>query len=445
MDDLGGALGAHHCNLSGGPSIVEIAAQMFGRHNVISAAVSLAGDDGHLGHRRLAISKQQLCAMLDHAAQFLRHAGQKAGHIDQSQDRNFKGIAKADKPRRLARTVDVKAASQNHRLIGNHADRLAFDADKACDDIGGKIALNFKEIGLIGDLVDQLFHIIGLVWIVGDQRIKTGLKPLRIVKERAHRSLFAVVQRQKVNQAAGFGQGFDIVFKGAIGDRGFAGMGRGTAQLFGGDHLVCHGFHHIGAGDEHVRAVFDHEDKVGHRGRIDRPPCARPHDQADLRHHARGQHIALKHLGIACKRGNALLDARAAGIVHPDHRRAILHRHIHDFADLLRMGFGKRAAKDGEILAKHIDHAAVHRAPAGDHAVACGALGLHAEIGAAVGHEHVEFFKRAFVEQKINPLARGQLALGVLRVNPALAAAHASGLATRFKLLQNVGHGCVPP
>ena len=73
------------------------------------------------------------------------------------------------------------------------------------------------------------------------------------------------------------------------------------------------------------------------------------------------------------------------------------------------------------------------------------ALGLHAEIGAAVGDEHVEFFERAFVQQQINAFARGQLALGVLRVNPALAAAHASGLATRFKLLQNVGHGCVPP
>jgi hypothetical protein len=36
------------------------------------------------------------------------------------------------------------------------------------------------------------------------------------------------------------------------------------------------------------------------------------------------------------------------------------------------MGFRQRAAEDGEILAEDIDHAAVDRAPAGDHAIARG-------------------------------------------------------------------------
>jgi predicted Kef-type K+ transport protein len=40
-----------------------------------------------------------------------------------------------------------------------------------------------------------------------------------------------------------------------------------------------------------------------------------------------------------------------------------------------------------------------------------------------MGDEHVVFLERALVEQHLDPLARGQLALGVLAVDPLLAAA----------------------
>jgi hypothetical protein len=41
--------------------------------------------------------------------------------------------------------------------------------------------------------------------------------------------------------------------------------------------------------------------------------------------------------------------------------------------------------------------------------------------------EHVPFLERAFVQQQFEPLARGQLALGVLRVDALLPAAQARG------------------
>jgi hypothetical protein len=86
------------------------------------------------------------------------------------------------------------------------------------------------------------------------------------------------------------------------------------------------------------------------------------------------------------------------------------------------VGLGQRAAEDGEVLAEDIDQAAVDRAPAGDHAVA-GDFCLHAEVGAAVLDEHVELLEGALVEQQLDALARGQLALGVLRLDALLAAA----------------------
>jgi hypothetical protein len=72
-------------------------------------------------------------------------------------------------------------------------------------------------------------------------------------------------------------------------------------------------------------------------GRIHRAAGAGAHDHADLRDHAAGHHVALEHVGIAAERGHAFLDARAARVVEADHRRADLHRLVHDLADLLGM------------------------------------------------------------------------------------------------------------
>ncbi len=72
-----------------------------------------------------------------------------------------------------------------------------------------------------------------------------------------------------------------------------------------------------------------------------------------------------------------------------------------------------------------------------------GPVRLHAEIGAAVGHEHVELFKAALVQQQFHPLPRGQFALGVLRLDPARPTPGPCGFAPAFQLLQDI-HASVP-
>ena len=69
----------------------------------------------------------------------------------------------------------------------------------------------------------------------------------------------------------------------------------------------------------------------------------------------------------------------------------------------------------------------MNKAVAGDEAVAVNDLFIHAEIAAAMAYEFVELFECAFVEQKIDALARAQFAFVVLLL-PALVAA------TRFRL-----------
>ena len=53
------------------------------------------------------------------------------------------------------------------------------------------------------------------------------------------------------------------------------------------------------------------------------------------------EHVPLEHLAVAAERGDAFLDAGAAGVEQPDDRRAGAHRHVLDFYDLLRVGFGQ--------------------------------------------------------------------------------------------------------
>ena len=219
---------------------------------------------------------------------------------------------------------------------------------------------------------------------------------------------------------------------------------RGAAEFFGGHDLVGDGLHHVGAGDEHVARVLHHEDEVGHRRRIDVAAGAGAHDDGDLRDHARGDDVAAEHVGIAGERSDAFLDARAAGVVEPDDRRPRLHRHVLDFDDLLRVGLRQRAAEHREILGEDKRLAAVDGAPAGDDAVARHLGLVHAELGRAVLDEHVEFLETALVEQKLDALARGQLAAGVLRLDALFAAAEPGAGAPLFKGVQDIFHWLPP-
>src|SRR5690606_32969043 len=75
--------------------------------------------------------------------------------------------------------------------------------------------------------------------------------------------------------------------------------------------------------------------------------------------------------------------------------------------------------------------------PAGDDAVAGNPILGHAELGRPMLDEHVELFERAFVEEQVEPLPGGQLALSVLTVDPALAAAQARVFATLLELFKD--------
>ena len=205
-----------------------------------------------------------------------------------------------------------------------------------------------------------------------------------------------------------------VVLDGEVGDAALLVVRHRAAERFLRHVLVRDRLDDVGAGDEHVARLLHHDDEVGDRRRVDRAAGARAHDRGDLRHHAGGERVAQEDVGVAAERHHAFLDARAAGVVQADDRRADLHRQVHDLADLGGVGLGQRAAEHREVLREDVDDAAVDAAVAGDDAVAGDHLLVHAEVAAAMGDQLVDLLERAGIEQQLHALARGQLALLVL-------------------------------
>ncbi len=128
-----------------------------------------------------------------------------------------------------------------------------------------------------------------------------------------------------------------------------------------------------------------------------------------------GENVAQEDVGVTGERHHAFLNARAAGVVEADDGSADAHGHVHHLDDLGGVGFGERAAEDGEVLSEDEDETAFDASVAGDEAVAEELLLVHAEVVAAVGDELVGLFEGAFVEEELDALAGGHLALLALR------------------------------
>ena len=160
-----------------------------------------------------------------------------------------------------------------------------------------------------------------------------------------------------------------------------------------------------------------------------------------MRDDAAGEGVAQEDVGIASEGEDAFLDAGAAGIVEADVGCAVLKCGVHELADFLGVGFGERAAEDGEVLSEDIDEAAMHQAIAGDEAIAIDDLLIHVEVAAAVADEFVEFFEGGLVEEEFDAFAGGEFAVFMLAFAAVGATAFFGGfVAAVYFVHAGVGH-----
>ena len=267
-------------------------------------------------------------------------ARQEAGHVDEGEHRDVEGVAGADEAGRLLGGVDVQAAGELHRLVGDDADRVALDPAEAGEDVRREQRLGLQELGVVQDVLDRPcacrtagsresgIERVQLAVLVGDGR---GPPPPGRPAARER-----LLRRQVRQQRLDVLDGVLLVARHVVRHAGGGVVRAGAAQLLEADVLAGDRLDDVGAGDEHVRGLVDHHREVGDRGGVDRAARARADDQADLRDHAGGVGVAAEDLAVQAERGDALLDAGAAGVVDADDRAAGLQREVHDLDDLLR-------------------------------------------------------------------------------------------------------------
>ena len=80
--------------------------------------------------------------------------GRNPGTSTRGKYRNVESIAEADETGSLDRGLDVQAAGQHQRLVGDDADHVAVHAPKADDDVGGVVGLQLEELAVVHGLGD---------------------------------------------------------------------------------------------------------------------------------------------------------------------------------------------------------------------------------------------------------------------------------------------------
>src|SRR2546421_6411692 len=180
-DDLNGALGPHDGEFRGGPSEIEVPADMFRAHDVVGSAVGLARDHRDLRHGRLAEGEQELRAVPDDPAELLFRPGEEAGHVDEREEREVEAVAEPDEPRRLDRGVDVEGAREHLGLVPDNPDRMTLEAREAYDDVPRPLLVHLEPGVAVYDPRDHVAHVVRLVGFPRDDRREVRGHALAIV------------------------------------------------------------------------------------------------------------------------------------------------------------------------------------------------------------------------------------------------------------------------
>ena len=361
--------------------------------------------------------------MLDDAAVLLHGARQEARHVLERHQRDVERVAEADEPRPLDRRVDVEGAGEVRRLVRDDSRRLPSEAREADHEVRREVPVDLQELAVVADRPDQVQHVVRLVRRLRHEGVEGRVLPAGGVGRLDARRVVQVVARQVAEQQPQQRQAVLVGRDREVGGAALHVVRHRPAELVLRHLLVGDGADHVRPGDEHAARPLDHHREVGDGRGIDRAPGARSHDGRDLRDDAGSERVAQEDVRVAGQRGDPLLDPGPARVVETDHRRAVLHRQIHDLDDLRGVGFRQRPAEHREVLREGVDEAAFDLAVAGHDAVARHELRLHPEVAAAVRDQLVGLAERAGIEEEVDPFARGQLAGVVLPPAARLAAA----------------------
>src|SRR5260370_36554893 len=135
--------------------------------------------------------------------------------------------------------------------------------------------VDFEEVRVVHDGLNGVLDVVGLLRIVGYERIERIGGAIDGVGGGAARRVVDVVGRKKAEQLANHGQAVGVIGSDEMRDAAGGVVGHGAAELLLGDFLVGDGLYDIGTGDERVGRVPGHKNKIGDGGGKDWPASAR--------------------------------------------------------------------------------------------------------------------------------------------------------------------------
>ena len=264
-DDLHCALRAHDSDLSRGPGIVEITVQVLAGHDIVCATVGLASDESDLRHCRLSIGVQELGAVLDDSAGLLLSSWEEPWHVSEGDEGDLEGVAESDETRRLDAGVDVEAAGEDRRLVGNDSTDATFDLSEASDHVSGVAGHDLVEVVPVGDTFDDGKHVIWLVRIVRHHVVEKLSGGLVLAIEGSPGLVSALVPAvlgQVAEKLPRARDSLNVVLEDLVGDAADFAVHLGATELLLGNFLIGDGLDDLWASHEHVARVLDHEDEV---------------------------------------------------------------------------------------------------------------------------------------------------------------------------------------
>src|SRR5215211_7680796 len=201
-DDADRRTRSHHRDLTRGPRDVHVGPDVLGAHDVVGPAVSLPGDDRHLGHRGLRESIKQLRPVTDNSTPLLVCAWQKTWHVNERKKRDVEGVAEADEPGALHARVYVERPRKHGRLVSDDADRPPIEPGEADNEVLGPTLLNLEELPVVDYALYRASNVVGALGGVRDQTRQVLIHPLGVISRPEVRCAFQIVLGQEGEQIA---------------------------------------------------------------------------------------------------------------------------------------------------------------------------------------------------------------------------------------------------
>ena len=267
---------------------------MLRAHDIVGTSISLAGNDGNLGHSSLSIGVQELSSVTNDTVVLLGGSGQETGNIDQGENWDVEGIGETDKAGSLDRGVDVKHTGRHQGLVGNDGDGASAHAAETNDNVLGIVGHDLKELRVINKTGNNILDVVGLGRIHGNNLVQRGILAVRGIISVTDRGLLLVGEGQKVDKVAETLKCLDVVLESVVGNTRLDSVGLGTSELLLGDLLLGNSLYDLGSSHEKVRGITDHESEVGQSGRVDGTTGARSHDEGDLGNNTRRHDVFLQ-------------------------------------------------------------------------------------------------------------------------------------------------------